>query len=49
MLGVPKNRVILLPYNEKWVDEYNKVKELFMGMFTDEIVSIEHVGCSYRF
>lgn len=44
MLGVPKNRVILLPYNEKWVDEYSKVKELFLAVFTDEIVSIEHVG-----
>lgn len=44
MLGVPKNKVILLPYSEKWVDEYGKVKEFFMKMFTDEIVSIEHVG-----
>ena len=44
MLGVPKNRVLLLPYNEKWVDEYSKVKELFMEMFPNEIVSIEHVG-----
>lgn len=43
MLGVPKNRVLLLPYNEKWVDEYSKVKELFMEMFPNEIVSIEHV------
>jgi len=44
MLGVPKNRVLLLPYNEKWADEYNKVKQLFMEIFADEIVSIEHVG-----
>lgn len=44
MLGVPKNRVILLPHNKKRVDEYSKVKELFMEMFTDEIVLIEHVG-----
>ena len=44
MLGVPKNRVILLPHSDTWADEYSKVKEFFMEMFADEIVSIEHVG-----
>ena len=44
MLGVPKNKVILLPHSEQWMDEYREVKEFFMKIFADEIVSIEHVG-----
>lgn len=44
LFGIPKNRVILLPYIGEWADEYSRVKELFMELFADEIVLIEHVG-----
>ena len=49
MLIVPKSRVLLLLYNEKWVDEYRKVKKLFMKISADEIISIAHVGSTSIF
>ena len=44
MLGVPKNKVILLPHSDAWAEEYGEVKEHFLKVFGNEIVAIEHVG-----
>ena len=44
MLGVPKNKVILLYHSDAWAEEYCDVKEHFLKIFGDEIVAIEHVG-----
>lgn len=44
MLGVPKNKVILLPHSDTLADEYSDVKESFGEMFADEIITIEHVN-----
>ena len=44
MLGVPKNKVILLPHSDAWAEEYGEVKEHFLRAFGNEIVAIEHVG-----
>ena len=44
MLGVPKNAVILLPHDRRWVEEYNAVKESLTETFPDNIVRSEQVG-----
>ena len=44
MLGVPKNKVILMPHSDAWAEEYRDVKEHFLKEFGDEIVAMEHVG-----
>lgn len=44
MLGVPKNKVILMPHSDAWAVDYGDVKEHFLTEFGDAIVAIEHVG-----
>ena len=36
--------VIVVPYNEEWPAEFNKIKELIAGALGSAAISIEHVG-----
>lgn len=44
MLGVPKNKVILSPHDDRWTDEFRQAEQRFRERFGDGIVRIEHVG-----
>lgn len=44
MTGVPKNKVVLEPYNEQWADEFEKTKQAFLQAYGDTVVDIQHVG-----
>lgn len=44
MLGVPKNKVILSPHDDRWTDEFRQAEQRFRELFGDEIIRIEHVG-----
>jgi GrpB-like predicted nucleotidyltransferase (UPF0157 family) len=37
-------RVIVLPYNEKWKEEFEKIKNELEQVIGNDIISIEHVG-----
>lgn len=44
MLGVLKNKVILMPHSKRWAEEYRKVQGFFMETFAGEVLRVEHVG-----
>lgn len=36
--------IIVLPYNEKWLSEFEKIKSELLNAINDSVISIEHVG-----
>ena len=37
-------RVIVVPYDEKWIKEYKRIKEELLIVLEDHIIAIEHAG-----
>jgi len=44
MQGVNQTEVTLVPFEEKWVDEFTSEKERLMSIIGKDIVAIEHFG-----
>lgn len=36
--------IIVEPYNPKWVEEFEKIKNEILPIIVDDIISFEHVG-----
>jgi Uncharacterized conserved protein len=36
--------IVVVPYDEKWVKEFNKIRDEIMPVISNDIISIEHVG-----
>ncbi len=36
--------IVVVPYNEKWLNEYKKIKDELLSIVYNDIISIEHVG-----
>ncbi|WP_338157039.1 GrpB family protein [Inconstantimicrobium porci] len=36
--------VVVLPYDQKWNDEFNKIKDELLKELNGKVISIEHVG-----
>jgi len=44
MLGIPKNKVLLVDHDEKWAEEFDSVKSKLSSVLNGNIVDIQHVG-----
>ena len=44
MIGVKRNKVILVPHDDNWGNEYRLAKAELINIFGDNIVEIHHVG-----
>lgn len=44
MLGVKRNHVVLVPYDEAWADEYAAVKKELTSILGDNAVALHHIG-----
>ena len=44
MLGVKRNKVLLSPYDEDWINQYQSTKEELELILGDSILNIYHVG-----
>ena len=44
MLGLPKGKVFLVPWDEKWENEYNIEKNLIMELIGNYIINCHHIG-----
>ena len=36
--------IVVLPYDQKWNDEFNKIKDELLKELNGKVISIEHVG-----
>ena len=44
MLGLDKNKVILVPYSKDWTEEFQAEKKRLHALLGDTALAIEHVG-----
>lgn len=44
MLGLKRGTVKLVPYNPKWVELFEKERQLLVKTFGKKIIAIEHIG-----
>lgn len=44
MLGLDKNKVVIVPYSAEWAEEFQKEKKRLKNLLKDTALSIEHVG-----
>ena len=44
MQGVPKGKVVLLPYDEHWAEEYELVKQQVLEILGGDVLAIHHIG-----
>lgn len=44
MIGVPKNKVLLVEHDEKWEEEFEQTKLTLAKIHGENVVDIQHVG-----